>query len=166
MRPTPSASRLAGACLVLLLVFSLGLVLIPMRLIRPFSPQTPEGLALAYALRHWAPLATVVAVAAALLLAAALWRNAPRRSRVALGLLFVPLLGAAWQARQNVFEEMFAPLAETRSASATGATWVEEKDPVLAITLNGEAAAYPVRQIAYHHIAQDVVGGVPVAVTY
>ena len=39
-------------------------------------------------------------------------------------------------------------------------------DPVLAVTLNGEATAYPVRQVAYHHIVQDVVGGVPVAVTY
>ena len=37
---------------------------------------------------------------------------------------------------------------------------------MLAVERNGEAAAYPVRQVAYHHIVQDVVGGVPVAVTY
>ena len=36
----------------------------------------------------------------------------------------------------------------------------------VAVERNGEAAAYPVRQLAYHHIVQDVVGGVPIVVTY
>ena len=31
---------------------------------------------------------------------------------------------------------------------------------------NGEAAAYPIRQLAYHHLVQDIVGGVPIVVTY
>lgn len=158
--------RLAGTGLFLLVVLSLALVAVPLWLIRPFAPQTPEGLAVSYALRRWAPLATVAAVAAALLLAAVLWRNGRWWSRALVVLAFVPLLGAAWQARQNIFEKMFAPPAETLSASAAEAGWVEGADTVLAIALNGEAAAYPVRQIAYHHIVQDVVGGVPVAVTY
>lgn len=158
--------RLAGAALFLLPVVALALVAIPIWLIRPFSPQTPDGLAVAYALRRWAPLATVCAILAALLLAAVLWRNARWWSRAAIILAFVPLLGAAWQARQNIFEKMFAPLTDTRSASAAGASWVEDEEPVLSVSLNGDAAAYPVRQVAYHHIVQDVVGGVPVAVTY
>ena len=158
--------RLAGAGLLLLMLLSLALVAIPIWLIRPFSPQTPEGLAVSYALRRWAPLATLAAVAAALFLAAILWRNARWWSRALMVLAFVPLLGAAWQSRQNIFEKMFAPPAETLSASAAEAGWVGGADTVLAIALNGEAAAYPVRQIAYHHIVQDVVGGVPVAVTY
>jgi thiol:disulfide interchange protein len=158
--------RLAGTGLFLLVVLALALVAVPLWLIRPFAPQTPEGLAVSYALRRWAPLATVAAVAAALLLAAVLWRNGRWWSRALVVLAFVPLLGAAWQSRQNIFEKMFAPPAETRSALAAEAGWVEGADTVLAIALNGEAAAYPVRQIAYHHIVQDVVGGVPVAVTY
>jgi hypothetical protein len=167
MPATPSAPRrLAGIGLFLLMALNLGLVAIPMRLIRPFSPQTPEGLALAYALRRWAPLATVLAVVAALLLASVIWRNARWWSRSATVLAFVPLLGAAWFARQNVFEKMFAPLADTWSAPAAKASWVEKDEPVLAVTLNGESAAYPVRQVAYHHIVQDVVGGVPIAATY
>ncbi len=95
-----------------------------------------------------------------------LWRNARWWSRAAIVLAFVPLLAATRQARQNIFEKMFTPLAETQSVPAAEARWVEDGDPVLAVTLNGEAAAYPVRQVAYHHIVQDVVGGVPVAVTY
>jgi hypothetical protein len=158
--------RLAGAGLFLLLLPALALVAVPMWLIRPFSPQTPGGVATAYALRHAAPLGTVLAVAVAVALAAVVWPRARWRSRAAVVLAFVPLLGAAWLARQNMFEKMFAPLPHTRSAPAAEARWVETGEPVLAVTLNGDDAAYPVRQVAYHHIVQDVVGGVPVAVTY
>jgi thiol:disulfide interchange protein len=158
--------RLAGAGVALLVVLALALVAIPVWLIRPFTPQTPEGIATAFALRRWAPLVTIFTVAAALALTAGLWRRARWWSRAALVLAFVPLLGAAWQARQNIFEKMFTPLPETRSASAAEATWVAADDPVLAVAVNGEAAAYPVRQVAYHHIVHDVVGGVPIAVTY
>lgn len=157
---------LAGAGLFLLVLLALALVAVPMWLIRPFAPQTPEGLAVAYALRRWAPLATVAALAAALLLAAVLWRRAQWWSRALIVLAFIPLLGAAWHARQNIFEKMFAPLADTRSAPAAEADWVEDGDPVLAVAVNGDAAAYPVRQVSYHHIVQDVVGGVPIAATY
>ncbi len=163
---SPGRRRLAGASLFLLVVAALALVAVPLWLIRPFAPQTPEGIDLAYSLRRWAPVATVDAVAAALLLAAVLWRKARWWSRTLIVLSFVPLFGAAWQARQNIFEKMFAPLAATHTAPAADASWVEEEDPVLAVALNGEAAAYPVRQVSYHHIVQDVIGGVPVAVTY
>jgi thiol:disulfide interchange protein len=158
--------RLAGLVLAVLIVIALALVALPMWLIRPFAPQTPDGVAVAYWLRRSAPWATVLAAAVALFLAAGLWRKARWWSRALLVLAFVPLLGAAWFARQNVFEKMFAPLAATGSVPAAQATWVEEKDPVLAVALNGETAAYPVRQVAYHHIVHDVVGGVHVAVTY
>jgi len=159
--------RLAGATLFLLVVAALALIAVPLWLIRPFAPQTPDGIAVAYALRRWAPLATVAAVAAALLLAALLWRRARWWSRALTVLAFLPLLGAAWQSRQNIFEtKMFHPLTETRSAPAAEAAWVDEEDPVLAVSLNGDAAAYPVRQVSYHHIVHDVVGGVPVAATY
>jgi thiol:disulfide interchange protein len=171
MPEIPSASRktrrrLAGAGFFLLILLSVALVALPLWLIRPFVPQTPEGLAVAYAVRRWAPLATLLVLAAALALSVLLWRNARWWSRAAIVLAFVPLLGAAWSVRQNVFERMFAPLTDPRSARAADADWIEDGDPVLAVTLNSEAAAYPVRQVAYHHIVQDVVGGVPVAVTY
>ena len=37
---------------------------------------------------------------------------------------------------------------------------------VLTVSFNGDARAYPVREMAYHHIVNDVVGGVPIAATY
>lgn len=37
---------------------------------------------------------------------------------------------------------------------------------VLGVELNGESKAYPLKFVGYHHKIQDVVGGVPVLVTY
>jgi len=37
---------------------------------------------------------------------------------------------------------------------------------VMAIRFGGDARAYPISQMAYHHVLNDVVGDVPVAVTY
>jgi hypothetical protein len=34
------------------------------------------------------------------------------------------------------------------------------------VKLGGESRAYPVRMMAYHHIVNDVVGGVPIVATY
>jgi hypothetical protein len=173
MRSTSSPSRrsrrrLAGAGLFLLAVLAVAAVALPVWLIRPFAPQTPEGLAMAYALRRWAPVGTILVLAAGLALAAWLWRGARWWSRTALVLALVVLAAAVWRARQSqdMFERMFVPLETARFAPAAEARWVEDDDPVLAVTVNGDAAAYPVRQVAYHHIVHDEVGGVPVAATY
>lgn len=37
---------------------------------------------------------------------------------------------------------------------------------VLGVVINGEAKAYPIQYLGYHHQVQDVVGGKPVLVTY
>lgn len=166
--PTDSSRtrRLAGAVLFLLVPATVVLVMLPLWLTRPFSPQTPGGLALSFALRRWAPWLTLLAVALGLILLARLWRGGRWWSRTLAALAVVLLLGAAWASRQNAFEKMFSPLDGARFAKAAEAGWVPDGDPVLAVELNGEAVAYPVRQVAYHHIVQDEVGGVPVAVTY
>jgi hypothetical protein len=168
MSPEPSRSRRrwAGFTLFLLILAMIAMVVVPVFLIRPFSPQTPGGLALAFALRRWAPLATVLALIAGLALAAGLWRGGRWWSRALVVLALVPLAGAAWFSRFNIFEKMFSPLGASRFVPAAEAGWVADGDMVLAVERNGEAAAYPVRQVAYHHNVQDVVGGVPVAVTY
>ncbi|HEY9422173.1 MAG TPA: hypothetical protein VIW92_12220, partial [Thermoanaerobaculia bacterium] len=76
--------RLAGTFLFLLVLLALAAVAIPMWLIQPFSPQTPEGLSVSYALRRWAPLGTLLALAAGLGIVAWLWRGARWWSRTAL----------------------------------------------------------------------------------
>ncbi|MCL6640166.1 MAG: DUF3179 domain-containing protein [Candidatus Rokubacteria bacterium] len=51
-------------------------------------------------------------------------------------------------------------------APAEAATWLHPREPVLAVEINGDARAYPLQILTWHEIVNDVVGGVPVAVTY
>ena len=39
-------------------------------------------------------------------------------------------------------------------------------EPVLSLVVGGDARAYPLRVLLFHEIVNDVVGGVPVLVTY
>lgn len=39
-------------------------------------------------------------------------------------------------------------------------------DPVIGLEINGDARAYPLRVLIWHEIVNDVVGGMPVTVTY
>lgn len=170
MSTDPSRPRsrrwITGLILFLLVLAVAAMLVLPIWLIQPFSPQTPDGIALSFALRRWAPIVTVLALVAGLVLTVRLWRGGRWWSRALAVLALLPIGAAAVFARQNVFEKMFAPMGQVASVPAAEAAWVEEGDPVLAVAFNGDAAAYPVRQISYHHIVEDTVGGVPVAVTY
>ena len=169
--PSRPRSRrwIAGLALFLLILAVAAMLALPMWLIQPFSPQTPDGIALSFTLRRWAPVVTVLALVAGLALTVRLWRGGPGGhwwSRTLAVLAILPLAGAVWASRQNIFEKMFAPVGQVASVPAAEASWVEAGDPVLAVAFNGDAAAYPVRQISYHHIVEDTVGGIHVAVTY
>ncbi len=166
--PSPPRSRrwIAGLVLFFLVLAVAAMLVLPVWLIRPFAPQTPDGIALSFALRRWAPTVTVLALVAGLALTVWFWRGGRWWSRALAVLALLPLGAAAVFARQNIFEKMFAPTGQVASVPADEASWVEEGDAVLAVTLNGDAAAYPVNQVSYHHIVGDAVGGVPVAVTY
>ncbi|HJO72710.1 MAG TPA: DUF3179 domain-containing protein [Rhodospirillales bacterium] len=52
----------------------------------------------------------------------------------------------------------FLPVSEIAALGGT--------DPVIGITVNGDARAYPLQILTRHEIVNDVIGGVPVAVTY
>ena len=40
------------------------------------------------------------------------------------------------------------------------------EEDFLRVVRNGDAVAFPVRQLAYHHLVEDSVGGVPIVATY
>jgi hypothetical protein len=61
---------------------------------------------------------------------------------------------------------MFAPLPDARFVRAANADFVTPDDMVLAVAVGSDAAAYPVRQLAYHHLVEDAVGPVPIVATY
>jgi hypothetical protein len=57
-------------------------------------------------------------------------------------------------------------LADANFERADTVNWLIGEEPVLSLTLGGETRAYPVQIMIFHEIANDTVGGVPVAVTY
>jgi Protein of unknown function (DUF3179) len=152
--------------LLLIVAATVAMVAIPVFVIMPFKAQTAAGVEWSYRLRSWSPLATVVATILFLALCVKLWRGARWWSRVAMPALLAPLLAVTWFARQNHFEWMFNPLPNADYARAGEAGFVADSDMVMAIELNGDAVAYPVRQMAYHHVVNDVVGGKPITATY
>jgi hypothetical protein len=48
----------------------------------------------------------------------------------------------------------------------SAATWLQDQEPVIALVVNDEARAYPLQILMYHEIVNDVISGVPVAVTF
>lgn len=52
----------------------------------------------------------------------------------------------------------FVPISEEEELA--------DREPVIGLEINGDARAYPLRIMIWHEIANDIVGGVPVAVTY
>ena len=162
-----TARRVGWLALLSTVLVALVIVAAPVWIVQPFKPQTAGGLTAAMAMRRWSPIVTIAAVIASCFLVAWLWRGSRRwLVKVVLAVLLLPVIAATWFARQNHFEWMFNPLANSAYAKPADASFTSDSDMVLAVEHNGEAVAYPVRLIAYHHIVQDTVGGTPLVATY
>jgi hypothetical protein len=159
--------RLIWLGLFLLVVISFSLVFIPAWIIQPFKAQTPDKLELAYQLRRLSPFVTAIAATFALASTIYLWRIRPRWWKKAVLIFSLFLLSVfTWFSFQNYFEWMFRPVTNPDYVKASDAKFVDKMDMVLAVTINGDSAAYPVRQLAYHHLVHDTVGGVSIVATY
>ena len=144
---------------------AIGLFFIPAFIIRPFTHQSAAGLALAMALRQRAPWGTLVATVLCLVCAFVLWGGVSRWRKIVLALVMVLVAFSAVMSRLNYFEWMFHPVDSPRFESAS-ASKLDKSEMMLAIRYGSDARAYPIREMAYHHVLNDVVAGVPVAVTY
>ena len=58
----------------------------------------------------------------------------------------------------SIDDPKFVPVAEMSELT--------DNEPVIGLTIDGDARAYPLRILTWHEIVNDTVGGVPVAVTY
>jgi hypothetical protein len=143
----------------------IGWFFIPAFIIRPFRYQSPRALALALVLRQRAPLGTLAAALIGLLFALALWRIARRWQRIVLGVAMVVVAFSTVMARMNYFEWMFHPVPSPQF-EAQAQSKLDAAEMIMAVRFSNDARAYPIREMAYHHIVNDVVGSVPVAVTY
>ena len=150
---------------VVFALWTIGLFLIPALIIRPFAFQSPRGLMIAITIKRWAPLGTGVGFAICAILFLLLWPSVRRWSGIALGASLLLVAACSAMTRVNYFEWMFHPVRQPGFESSTQ-TKLDTGEMVLTLNFNGDARAYPVREMAYHHIVNDVVGGVPVTVTY
>jgi hypothetical protein len=156
--------RIATALIPIALI---ALVALPLVLDQPFGSQTARTLEAVYAMRRWAPIVTLLGVAVLVLLAAtSLCRRRTWPAVIGFGGALTLAIAAAWLARQNPFEWMFNPLRQPRFVAAAKASFVEPTDLVLAVSVDGDHAAYPIRQMAYHHLVNDRIGRTPAVVTY
>ena len=165
---TPFLSRKAAwVFLLVITLVGLAIVLAPVWIIQPFKAQSARGLEASYAMRRWSPWVTLIVLASALIFVTRLWTGSRRWWKKALlVIVLIPSLAATWFARQNHFEWIFHPLANPAYAKTSEVGLVDDGDIVMAVENNGEAAAYPVRLMAYHHVVQDTVGGTPIVATY
>jgi len=62
-------------------------------------------------------------------------------------------------------EERFKEPEQLIFLPSSGST-VPENNYVMGVAINGEAKAYPLKIVGYHHKIQDTVGGKPILVTY
>ena len=60
----------------------------------------------------------------------------------------------------------FVPLDEPAFLTTSETDYLPEEDLVLGLEWMGEARAYPIRMLTYHHIVNDTVAGRPLLVTY
>ena len=51
-------------------------------------------------------------------------------------------------------------------AAAGWAAGIGNEEPVISLVIGGDARAYPLRILIWHEIANDIVGGTPVTITY
>jgi hypothetical protein len=163
--PRGSKNFLLGIIFFLLSCATVVLFFVPAYIIQPFKYESPRGLIIAMALKQYSPWLTTFTAGGALVVAVALWRKLAWRKKTFLVLGMILTCAAAVMARVDYFEWMFHP--DTAPGFATIAnTSLGDSEMVMAVRFNADARAYPIREMAYHHIVNDVVGGVPIAVTY
>ena len=116
------------------------------------------------AIRERAPMVSLVCAIVCLMLVALLWDGGKWRKSL-LSVVMVLVTAAAVMSRLNYFEWMFHPV-DSPQFEAESSSKLDAGEMILAVRYSADARAYPIREMAYHHILNDVVGGVPIAVTY
>jgi hypothetical protein len=163
-----SARRRRTFTLILLtcLAVSLVSVVYPIYVIRPFRHQGAGELAWALTVTRFRPGITAISALTAIVAVIGYWRVQAlrwKRAFCAVGAALVVVL--AFLARVNIYELMFHPDTHP-SFSAARDVKLDGAEKVVTVRIGGEARAYPIRGMSYHHVVNDVVGGVAIVATY
>jgi hypothetical protein len=168
MQFAATARRRRTFTLILLTCLAVSLVSVayPIYVIRPFRHQGAVELAWALTVTRFRPAITVISALTAVLATIGSWRVQHlkwKRALSAAGAALVVVL--AFLARVNIYELMFHPDSHP-SFSAARDVKLDGAEKVVAVRIGGEARAYPIRGMSYHHVVNDVVGGIAIVATY
>ena len=130
----------------------------------PYS-QRWHSIDLAYALHAWRWLFRGAAALSIALGISAVWRST-NWQRVAAAVSLLLAAGTAYAANFVLAADAMFLQPTTVSMQPPDRNRVEAARLVVGIELNGDARAYPVQVIGYHHQVRDTVGGTPVMVTF
>jgi Protein of unknown function (DUF3179) len=149
------------------LAVSLLSVAYPLYVIRPFRAQGARELMVALAVSRFGPLVSALAALAAVAAAIAYWRTYPPRSRrisVTASAILVCILAVL--ARANVYEQLMFHAVEHPTFAAAADVKLDNDDKLIVLKIGGSARAYPIREMGYHHVVNDVVEGTALVATY
>jgi hypothetical protein len=146
-------------------IIAIGLFFIPAFIIRPFTYQAPRALVVAMALRQRAPIGTLIASLVCLALAFVLWKTSRLLRKSLIALVMILVVFSATMSRLNYFEWMFHPI-DSAQFLAQSESKLDSKEMIMAVRFSSDARAYPISQMAYHHVLNDTVAGTPIVVTY
>ncbi len=133
-------------------------VIYPMYVIRLFRAQDPRELLLALSIIRWRPIVGLACAGIGITLAVLLWRRAHRRVPRFLIAAGAVSLGGLVLTRAGECLRADVPSDGARPTSRRGRDGeLDPDEKVLAVRVNGEARAYPIRDISYHHVVNDVV---------
>lgn len=158
--------RILALTMLACLAVSLFSVAYPIYVIRPFRHQGARELAVALVVARFRAMATVTMAIAAILALIGYWRAQPRkwwRVPAAVGAFLGIVL--AFLGRVNIYELMFHPVGRPSFARAREAK-LDAGEKVIAVRIGGEARAYPIRSMSYHHVLNDVLGPAAIVATY
>ena len=147
------------------LAIALFCLIYPMYVIRPFRHQGAGELQLALGILRFRGGVEVLASIGALIGLAGLWRANGIARKIVGVFATLAVFACAALSRVNVFEIMFHPIGKP-SFAPVAESKLDGDEKVVAIETGGAARAYPIRIVSYHHIVNDLVGGVPIAATY
>jgi uncharacterized protein DUF3179 len=165
MTTSNSRARFLWIALATFSLVGFGAFMFPAFIIRPFRYQAPRALLWAIEIRQRAPIVSLLCAIVSFLLIAMLWRSANKWMKAVLSLVAIAVTFSAVMSRLNYFEWMFHPV-DSAKFDAESSSKLGTDEMILAVRYGTDARAYPISEMAYHHILNDVVGGVPIAVTY
>jgi hypothetical protein len=146
---------------------SLFVIAYPIYVIRPFRFQGRSELLAALGILQFRPALVIALSVASACVASLCWIGQRCRTwqKITACVFACLVFALAFLSRVNVYELMFHPLGRPTFSHASGAK-LDGKEEVISIQINRDARAYPIRIMSYHHIVNDVVGGLPVVATY